>query len=218
MQLAIDAESLTDPPAAGKAPLEPSVAPATRKIGIRLTERVFELLEAATERPGVGKSMIVAAALERYFGEAPPVEDILYEQSEALNARFDRLERLVLTLSETVALHARYHFSVMPPLPESEQREACLLGDQRFRVLAEQVDRRVRLGRPLIEETIDRLYASDSAAFEQNAGPTCPSASVVEPGRQGETPEIQQVPSAAAGEGGSNQHFRQLPNSFLRPA
>src|ERR1700752_3706996 len=158
MHLAVDTESLTDPPGREKGSSASAVAPATRKIGIRLTEQVFDLLEAATDRPGIGKSMVVAAALERYLGAAPPVEDLLCEQSEAFNARFDRVERLVVTLSETVALHARYHFSVMPPLPEFQQRDACVLGDQRFRVLAEQVERRVRLGQPLIQETIDSLY------------------------------------------------------------
>src|SRR6185312_5997726 len=43
---------------------------------------------------------------------------------------------------------------------------ACMLGDARFKVLADQVDRRVRLGQPLIQETIDRLYATGFAGVE----------------------------------------------------
>jgi predicted MFS family arabinose efflux permease len=69
---------------------------------------------------------------------------------------------------ETVALHARYHLTVVPPLPESRQRGAVVLGDERFKVLAEQVDRRVRLGRPLIQETINRLKSAE----QEGPGPT----------------------------------------------
>jgi predicted MFS family arabinose efflux permease len=64
-------------------------------------------------------------------------------------------------IAETVALHARYHLTVVPPLPESRQCEAVVLGDERFKVLAEQVDRRVRFGRPLMQETINRLNSRE---------------------------------------------------------
>ena len=48
----------------------------------------------------------------------------------------------------------------MPPLSQQQQREACQLGDERFKVLAEQVDQRVQQDRSLIQETIDRLNAT----------------------------------------------------------
>nr|HAQ95628.1 hypothetical protein [Afipia sp.] len=35
----------------------------TRKVTVRITEKIHEQLQAATERPGVGKSMVVEAAL-----------------------------------------------------------------------------------------------------------------------------------------------------------
>jgi hypothetical protein len=38
---------------------------AVRKVTVRLTEEVCERLQVAAERPGVGKSMIVDAALDR---------------------------------------------------------------------------------------------------------------------------------------------------------
>ncbi len=74
-----------------------------------------------------------------------------------MHARFDDLERDMRMIAETVALHARYHLAVMPLVPKSRQREAVILGNERFKVLAEQVDRRVREGRPLMQETIERL-------------------------------------------------------------
>jgi hypothetical protein len=47
---------------------------ATRKVTVRLTEEVCEQLQAATERPGVGKSMVVEAALERFLSPRAPVD------------------------------------------------------------------------------------------------------------------------------------------------
>jgi MFS family permease len=64
-------------------------------------------------------------------------------------------------IAETVALHARYHLTVVPPVPQSRQREAVILGQERFSALAEQVDRRVRQGRPLMQETIGRLNSAE---------------------------------------------------------
>jgi len=58
----------------------------------------------------------------------------------------------------------------MPPVPESRQREAVILGNERFKVLAEQVDRRVREGRPLMQETIDRLNSAQQEESDQAMG------------------------------------------------
>ena len=132
-----------------------------RKVTVRLSEGVCGRLDVATDRPGVGKSMFVEAALEHFLNPAPSVEALLREHLDGLHARFDHLDRDMRMIVETVALHARYHLTVVPPLPESQQREALLLGDERFNVLAEQVDRRVRQGRPLMQETIDRVNSAE---------------------------------------------------------
>ena len=118
-------------------------------------------------------------------------------------------------MAETVALHARYHLAVMPPLPQARQQEAAHLGDERFKVLAEQVDRRVRHGRPLMQETIDRLDSTDCEANDishranQRHGDQGPATEEV---------EIKPESFAAAGEGGCNMYFRERPSAFSRPA
>jgi predicted MFS family arabinose efflux permease len=112
--------------------------------------------------------MLVEAALEHFLNPTPSVEALLREGLDGIHARFDHLECDMRIIAETVALHARYHLTVVPPLPESRQREAVVLGDERFKVLAEQVDRRVRLGRPLMQETINRL----NSAEQEGPGPT----------------------------------------------
>ena len=47
---------------------------ARRKVTVRLSEGVCGRLDVATDRPGVGKSMLVEAALEHFLNPAPSVE------------------------------------------------------------------------------------------------------------------------------------------------
>lgn len=187
----------------------------SRKVTIRLTEELYNRFSAATERPGVGKSMVVEAALERFLSVAPSIEDTVRDRFDDMDDKLDRLERNVRVIAETVALHARYHLSAMPPLPQSRQQEAARLGDERFKVLAEQVDRRVRQGQPLMQETIDRLNSSDCGANDISH---CPNQVHRDQGPATEEVDIKPASFAAAGEGGGNLYFRERPSAFSRPA
>src|SRR6516165_3982214 len=143
---------------------------ARRKVTVRLSEGVCGRLDVAAERPGVGKSMLVEAALEDFLTPAPSVEALLRERLDDMHARFDRFEHDMRMIAETVALHARYQLAVTPPVSQERQQEAILLGDERFKVLAEQVDRRVRQCRPLMQETIDSLNCQGRGRAEQATG------------------------------------------------
>lgn len=194
---------------------------ATRKVTVRITEKIHEQLQAATERPGVGKSMVVEAALAQFLNPRPS-ESTAQHSFDEIQARFDSLERNLRTIAETVALHARYHLAVMPPLPQQQRREACQLGDERFKVLAEQVDQRVRQDRPLIQETIDHLNATcfngvKSSIDEDEPVDSRPTHIQNGAGSRDDV-NIKRDSSAAAQEGGSNSNFRHLPNAFCWPA
>lgn len=102
--------------------------------------------------------MVVEAAVERFLSPTPPIEKLMQQYFDQIRARLNCFERDIQIIAETVALHT-YHLTVMPPLLESSAR--CLYGDERFKTLAEQVDWRVRLGRPLMLETIDRPRAAN---------------------------------------------------------
>ena len=185
---------------------------ARRKVTVRLSEGVCGRLDVATDRPGVGKSMLVEAALEHFLSPAPSPDALLRERLENMHARFDHFERDLRTIAETVALHARYHLAVMPPVPGSRQREAVILGDERFMVLAEQVDRRVRQGRPLMQETIDRLTATEHQVSEPATGdgPMHSSEPVPEDSRAAsEGVERRQAPPASAKTGRGDPGFTQ---------
>lgn len=189
----------------------------TRKVTVRLTEKVHEQLEAATDRPGVGKSMVVEAALSHFMAPQASFESKPQNNLDDIHARFDTLEHDLRVIAETVALHARYHLTTMPPLPQQQQQAACELGDQRFKALAEQVDRRVRLGRPLMQETIDRLGA---ATFDQPEPMLGDGEAGLEPTQVQPEPDVSGSSDsddrlrAAAQEVGSDTNFRHLQNSF----
>ena len=180
----------------------------SRKVTVRLTEELYNRFSTATERPGLGKSMLVEAALERFLSPAPSVEDIVHERFDDMDHRFDRLEHDVRMMAETIALHARYHLSVMPPLPPAGQQEAAALGDERFKVLAEQVDRRVRSDRPLMQETIGRLNSAERSHSKPTMSERDPKRSDTD--QNPPAPGVDPSFSAVAGEGGSNSYFRRL--------
>ena len=187
-------------------------ASARRKVTVRLSEGICGRLDVATDRPGVGKSMLVEAALEHFLCPAPSVEALLHERFDDMRARFDHLERDMRMIAETVALHARYHLTVVPPVPQSRQREAVSLGEERFRVLAEQADRRVRQGRPLMQETIDRL---NSAKQEASGSATAERPTPVhnDPGAVSEHVKLGQTPPASTMTGRGNPSFARDPKA-----
>lgn len=185
---------------------------ARRKLTVRLSEAVCGRLDLATDRPGVGKSMLVEAALERFLEPVPSVEALLRERLDDMHARFDRLEHDVRTMAETVALHARYQLAVTPPVSQERQQDAILLGDQRFKVLAEQVDRRVRQCRPLIRETIDSLNSQGHGRAAQATGEEAPRVSEPQHNGHKATSECFDFGQGVSpGEGGSNSHARRHP-------
>ena len=63
--------------------------PRTRKVTVQLSENTFERLEAATDRPGFGKSMVVETALERFFDPAAPIEGLIHEQFDWINTNWN---------------------------------------------------------------------------------------------------------------------------------
>jgi hypothetical protein len=132
-----------------------------RKISVRLSPQVFERLQAAAESQGSTRTAIIEAALDRLLRLEPQCNDDtnVLRQFELVGQKLERIERDLSLVNETVALHARYHLTMAPPMPQAQQRAACILGLERFEAFAAQVAMRVGLGTPLMRETIDRLGA-----------------------------------------------------------
>jgi hypothetical protein len=183
-----------------------------RKLSVRLSPRLFEQLQAAAENQAVTKTAIIEAALERFLSE-PQCNDgaKLLRRFESMGQQLEQIERDLRLVNETVTLHARYHLTVMPPMPQAQQRAACVLGLERFEAFAAQVEMRVRLGTPLMKETIDRLGATTSHMValrlveDALLGTPVPESDrkVASLTARAARPEF----SAAAREGGSNGRF-----------
>jgi hypothetical protein len=142
-----------------------------RKVTVQLSEQIAERLEVAAEQPGASKTAIVEAALERFLKpDAETIDDAtLLRRLNWMSRQLEQLERELRIVNETVALHARYHLTITPPLPQSHQRAACVLGLERFEVFAAQVGRRVHQGTPLMRETMDQLSATNPDLFARDA-------------------------------------------------
>jgi hypothetical protein len=195
----------------------PREVPRTKKVTVQLSENMFERLEAATDRPGLGKSMVVETALERFLDPALPIEGLIHEHFDRIGSQLERLQSEIGIIAETVALHARYHLTITPPMPQSQQREACALGRDRFNELGKQVGRRVRSGRPLMQETIDRLGEIERQTSELESDDVLPVASQERSANtvsRRDSAVDQDQPIAAVREDGSNPNFRHLPNAF----
>ena len=106
--------------------------------------RKFDLV--AQQRQGA-KSALVEEALRAQPGAAahPGLDDALARRLDELNRNVARIGRDVAIATETLALFVRYFLTITPPLPQSEQEPARLLGRERFQVFVAQVGR--RLGR-----------------------------------------------------------------------
>jgi hypothetical protein len=128
------------------------------RIGVYLSEQMAARLAAAAKLPGASKSALVEAALAQFFGVGDEAGYLPADQRYSIISRqLEQLDRNLRVVNEAVALQARYHLAVTPPLPAAALRSACMLGSERFDEFAAQVGRRVRLGTSLMQETMDRL-------------------------------------------------------------
>jgi len=184
-----------------------------RRISARITERLAERLEAAAQGAGATKSAIIEAALQRFLGvETETVDDFtLVRRLNRMSRQLEQLERELRVVNETVALHARYHLTVAPPLPPAHQRAACALGLERFEVFAAQVGRRVHLGTPLMRETMERLGETKPDLFARDTDREVPLGTPSETSDDGSSASIaangELELSAGGGEDASESRF-----------
>jgi hypothetical protein len=179
---------------------------------MQLSEHIIERLKAAAERQGATKTAIVEAVLDNFLSSQVDALESVKDGAtlRRLNWMSRQLEQLAADLrivNEIVALHARYHLTVTPPLPSSQQPAACALGLERFEAFAAQVGRRVHLGTPLMRETLDRLCATSPELFARDIEENAPLGTPAPDQAQAAAVDVEQELCAAAREGGSNAGF-----------
>ncbi len=183
------------------------------RVGVYLSENMAARLAAAAKRPGATKSGLVEAALECFLGSDDDTSDAVTIEGRlnGLSRQLEHLDRGLRTVNEAVALHARFHLAVTPPMPAAAQRASCALGAERFSEFAAQVGRRVDLGLPLMRETIDRLGTTSSGLSARDSGQGKPSrtpSTGYEPSQHASTAfDDVSEHSAAVREDGSNGGF-----------
>jgi len=135
-----------------------------RKICVYVGEELVTRLAAAAEQRGATKSGLVGAALDRFLDVAGDQDDRpgMDERLSQMGQQLDQLAQELKFVGETVAMHARYHLTVTPALPDAAQPAACRIGAARFDEFVTQVARRVDQEKPLIRETLDRLAATNA--------------------------------------------------------
>jgi hypothetical protein len=126
--------------------------------------RKFDLV--AQQRQGA-KSALVEEALRLTLEPQPHpgLEDGLARRLDELNRNVARIGRDVAIATETLALFVRYFLTITPPLPQSEQEPARLLGRERFHVFVAQVGRRLAGDQRLVSEVLESIATNEPDLF-----------------------------------------------------
>jgi len=126
--------------------------------------RKFDLV--AQQRQGA-KSALVEEALRVSLEpeQHPGIEDGLARRLNDLNKAVTTIGRDVAVATETLALFVRYFLTITPPLPQSEQEPARLLGKERFQVFVAQVGRRLAGDHRLVSEVLETIATNQSDLF-----------------------------------------------------
>lgn len=118
--------------------------------------RKFDLV--AKQRQGA-KSALVEEALRVSLEpeQHPGIEDGLARRLNELHKTVARQASEQNVATETLALLVRYFLTVMPPIPESDQESARLIGRRRLEIFLAEVGRRVAEGRRHAEEVLQTV-------------------------------------------------------------
>ena len=127
--------------------------------------RKFE--NVARQRQGAKSALFEEAMRANLEPEPQPgLEESLTRRLNEVSKAAKTTQRDVAIVTETLALFVRYFLTITPPLPQSEQEPARLLGRERFQVFVAQVGRRLATDRGLVSEVLE---ASESPARRRSA-------------------------------------------------
>jgi hypothetical protein len=117
-----------------------------------------KLDQVARDRHGA-KSALVEEALRASFEpqQHAGIEEGLARRLNEISRTLATLARDQLVATETLALFLRYFLIATPPVPDSEQESARLVGRKRYEVLLAEVGRRVAEDRRLAAEVLQTI-------------------------------------------------------------
>jgi hypothetical protein len=125
-----------------------------------------KLDQVARDRHG-GKSALVEEALRASFEpqQHAGIEEGLARRLNEISRTLATLARDQLVATETLALFLRYFLIATPPVPDSDQESARLVGRKRYEVLLAEVGRRVAEDRRLAAEVLQTISVDQPDLF-----------------------------------------------------
>lgn len=126
--------------------------------------RKFDLV--AQQRNGA-KSALVEEALRASLEpqQHPGIDDGLARRFNELNRSIAAIRKDVAVATETLGLFVRYFLTITPPLPQSEQEPARLLGKERFDVFLGEIGRRIAENQRLVSEVLATISVNQPDLF-----------------------------------------------------
>jgi Ribbon-helix-helix protein, copG family len=182
------------------------------RVGIYLSKQTAARLTMAAKRRECSKSALVEAAIDRFLASDDAADvGLLTGRLADVSGQIDQLDRNLGIVSEIVSLHARFHLAVTPELPAARQPAACRLGSARFDEFAAQVERRVQLGTPLMQETMKRIDGTESPVDATSGGDPAGGVSAASGTGFDASFWLHEPQNAAVREDGSNDNFPAFP-------
>ena len=97
--------------------------------------------------------------------QVPGVEEGLARRLNELHKVVGTIGRDVALVTETVALFVRYFLTITPPLPQSEQEPARLLGKERYEVFVTQIGKRLAENYRFASEVLQTITSNQPDLF-----------------------------------------------------
>jgi len=132
--------------------------------------------EAVADRRRGARSALVEEALRASLEpqHVPAMGEALARRLNEVHRAVGTTGRDVAIITETLALFVRYFLTITPPLPQSQQEAARLLGKERFQVFVAQIGRRLAGDRRLVSEVLETIAVNDPDLFAVAADDAAP--------------------------------------------
>jgi hypothetical protein len=140
---------------------------AKKRYALYISRALASKFDLVAEQRHGSKSAMLEEALRLCLEpeKVPGVEEVLVRRLDELHKVVGIVNRDVAIVTETLALFVRYFLMITPPLPQSEQESARLLGRERFQVFVAQVGRRLATDHRLVSEVLETITRNNPDLF-----------------------------------------------------
>ncbi|KAB2943507.1 MAG: ribbon-helix-helix domain-containing protein [Hyphomicrobium sp.] len=138
-----------------------------KRYTLYLSRPLARQLDLVARQRNGAKSALVEEALRASLEphQHPGVDEGLARRLNELSKSVATIKRDVAIATETLALFVRYYLTITPPLAQSEQEPARLLGKERFQVFVAQIGRRLAGDQRLVSEVLETIAVNDPDLF-----------------------------------------------------